>query len=394
MASLYLHIPFCERKCFYCDFYSIEDRSATDRFLTALHREIDLRGEEGKGMTFDTVFFGGGTPSLLTPVQIGVILERLHSGFSIGGDAEITVEANPGTVDAGKLRGYRSLGINRVSIGIQSFDDEELRFLTRIHDSSQAIRCVEDAQKAGFRNFSIDLIYALPGQSVKQWLRTLGRAMQLEPPHISAYGLIVEPGTPLARIVGEQRIVPAGDEREAELYEATMEYLESHGYEHYEVSSYARPGYRSRHNSNYWSHGDYLGFGPSAHSFRRPPGGWTSGIRSWNVKDVAAYCDRLLGNGNPLDEREELTREELYTERIFLGLRSDGLDLDDLRKDFAANPGLDQHDLFEDLLARSLVRRTGSRVRLTPKGFLVCDEICSRVLAGRSPGGTMTGRRE
>jgi oxygen-independent coproporphyrinogen III oxidase len=382
MASLYLHIPFCERKCIYCDFYSIENVSPMEEFLDALDREMLMYAHLGRGVRFETIFFGGGTPSLLTPVQMERILDRLRSSYRVEPDAEITVETNPGTVDGQKLRAYRTLGINRLSIGIQSFHDDELTFLGRIHDSGEAIRCVEDAGRAGFDNINIDLIYSLPGQTMERWRRNLEHAVALGPHHMSAYSLIVEDRTPLARMVAARQVSPNPTDTEADLYDLTMEFLESAGFEHYEVSNYALPGFRSRHNANYWNHSDYLSFGPSAHSFwSRHKQGQSVPRRWWNVANVSHYCTSLRKNELPVASSEVLTSDQLRTERIFLGLRSDGLDLHRLEDDFGVTFSPAHAALIQQLVEeRHLVAEGGGRLRLSPKGYVLCDEICERLV--------------
>ena len=377
MSSLYLHIPFCERKCLYCDFYSVEGIAKMERFLTALHREIDLYGTY-RG-TFDTVFLGGGTPSLLQPDQLRTILAHMRDRFLIASDAEVTLETNPGTVDAEKLAAFRQSGVNRLSVGIQSFDEEELRFLSRIHNASDAIRCVRDARDAGFENISIDLIYSLPSQGRARWERTLEQAMALNPDHVSAYSLIVEENTPLWRMVEEGRVIPNPPDEEAELYEFTMAFMALHGYEHYEVSNYAKPGFRCRHNHAYWSHQNYLGFGPSAHSF------WVGssareGSRWANVPSVEAYCKRLDGSVAPVEFREVVKVKELANERIFLGLRSDGVDIGRMQNDLGVHlTGIQEHMLTQ-LVAEGLAQFENATLRLTPRGYLLCDEIAERMM--------------
>jgi oxygen-independent coproporphyrinogen-3 oxidase len=379
MPSLYLHIPFCEKKCLYCDFYSVENRNSMDDFLSALDREIRMEGPLADGVTFDTVFFGGGTPSVLEPGQLENILHRLHGTFAVSPDAEVTLETNPGTVDLGKLKAYRSLGVNRLSIGVQSFNEEELRFLSRIHDRDQAIRCVDLARRAGFANISLDLIYSLPGQGLERWTENLRRALELGPEHISAYSLIVEDQTPLARMVASGEITPNPAETEASLYEYTMNFLTESGYEHYEVSNYARPGFRSRHNVAYWSHENYLGFGPSAHSFWSSPG-TDSGRRWWNIAGIATYVDRIRGGRLPVASEERLNARELINERIFLGLRSDGVRLAKLEADFRFEFLRRQRDLMHHMVADGLAVVTDGTLRLTSRGYLLCDEISERLL--------------
>jgi oxygen-independent coproporphyrinogen III oxidase len=379
MPSLYLHIPFCEKKCLYCDFYSIENLSPMGDFLMALHQEIDMYRSYGEGVTFETVFLGGGTPSLLDPEQLESILTHLHAAYTIEHDAEITVETNPGTVTAEKLRAYKSLGVNRLSIGVQSFHEDELKFLSRIHDVGQAVQCVDFARAAGFENLSIDLIFSIPGQSLDRWSDNLSRTLELNPEHISAYSLIVEDHTPLAHLVASKQVSPNPLESEAEMYECTMELLGSRGYEHYEVSNYARTGLRSRHNGNYWNHQNYLGFGPSAHSFWKTPG-TLLGRRWWNIAHLSHYCKELLENRLPMVTQEFVKAKELMNERVFLGLRSDGLDLTKFEKEFGVVLSDRHGSTIQQLVKEKYAEFEDQRLRLTPKGFLLCDEISERLL--------------
>jgi oxygen-independent coproporphyrinogen-3 oxidase len=380
VASLYLHIPFCEKKCLYCDFYSIETMSQLEEFLAALTLETELNARRGAGTRFDTVFFGGGTPSLLTPGQLDRILTSLHSHFAIASDAEVTVETNPGTITPKKLEAFRSLGVNRLSIGVQSFNDRELQFLGRIHDSRQAVEALTMARKAGFQNVSIDLIYSLPGQTPGQWMSTLEQGLALDPEHVSAYSLIVEDHTPLSRMVTAGQVSPNPVDAEADLYETTMRVMEQNGFEHYEVSNYAKPGFRSRHNYSYWSHQNYLGFGPSAHSFWRAEDG-RSGERWANVASVSSYCQRLRQREQPLAFREDVGARELVNERLFLGLRSDGIDLEKLKAEFGVSLGSGREATIRELVVERLAVLDSNVLRLTSKGFLLCDEIVGRLMA-------------
>jgi oxygen-independent coproporphyrinogen-3 oxidase len=306
-------------------------------------------------------------------------MRRLHDTFTIDGSAEITLETNPGTVTQERLAAYRSLGVNRLSIGIQSFRREELHFLSRIHDAGQAVACFEMARRAGFDNLSIDLMYSLPGQTQSQWGDTLRRALTLAPEHISAYSLIVEDNTPLARMVAARQVSPNPVETEAALYEYSMSVMEENGFEHYEVSNYAKPGRRSRHNYAYWSHKNYLGLGPSAHAFWRD-GGWASATRWANVANIAAYIERLGRGESPVAFREEILARQLKNERIFLGLRTDGLNMRSYHEDFGACLPADRLLLAEALVRDGRAVNEGETLRLTARGFLVCDEIAARMM--------------
>jgi oxygen-independent coproporphyrinogen-3 oxidase len=374
VPGLYLHIPFCEHKCIYCDFYSIETLDPVDEFIVALKREIAEHPSAGSAELYSTIFFGGGTPSLLEPRVISDLIGLLHKSFHVETDAEITLEANPGTVDSEKLMGYRAAGVNRLSFGIQSFHNDDLRFLTRIHSSEQAIRGVRSAREAGFENVSLDLIFALPGQTMGRWEQNLRQAVELEPSHISAYSLIVEPKTPLFEMVKSRQVSTLPIETEAEQYEFTMQYLHDAGYEHYEVSNYARPGYRSRHNCGYWNHSNYIGFGPSAHSFRE-------NRRWWNTRSVRAYCDALAGGKTPVAGSETLTKTQLLDEAVMLGLRGEGLDLARLRASYGVDLLKRKCSEIEEFKSAGIVVLDGQTLRLTDRGYLLCDEICELLLA-------------
>jgi len=379
LPSLYIHIPFCERKCLYCDFYSVERPDLIEDFLAALAREIALRAPEQDGTAFRTVFFGGGTPSLLTPRQLEWILSRLRAAFQIVTNAEITLEANPGTVHEESLRAFRSLGVNRLSIGIQSFRAEDLDVLGRVHNAADGFRCIDLSRTAGFDNLGIDLIYSIPGQTLEHWEENLRTAADLAPQHLAAYSLIVEEHTPLAHMVHAGTVHTHSTDDDARMYERTMEAFAAHGYEHYEVSNYALPGFRCRHNAAYWGHRDYLGLGPSAHSFRTEAGGRV-GERCWNVADLSRYRERLQGNSLPVAGRERIGIREMVSERIFLGLRSGGLDLAGLAADLGYDLATRQREMVRGMTEADLACAEGGILRLTSKGYLVCDEICGRVL--------------
>ena len=332
--------------------------------------EIKLRAEEKRfNESIETIFFGGGTPSLLQPSEIEKILNLLALHFSIETNAEITLETNPGTVDKKKLKEFQGAGINRMSMGIQSFYDDDLRFLTRIHTASDAKQCVRDAYAAGFSNVSFDLIFSLPQQSLQRWKSNLEQAIELQPTHISCYSLIIEPGTPLFNMVQSKQVTPLDNEHDAELYEWTIDFLTSHGFEQYEVSNFARPHFKCRHNVNYWNHSNYFSFGPSAHSF------WKN-ERWWNVSSIAAYIELLNKRTLPISGGEHLSENKLMEEAVYLGLRSEGIDLEQFRMRFARDLLKDQSSLIPELIQRGHAQVENGRFRLTAKGYLVCDEIC------------------
>ncbi len=375
MAGIYLHIPFCEHKCTYCDFFSVEDRRDEGRLVEALKAEIALVSGHAKRETVGTVYFGGGTPSLLEASVIEEILVLIRSTANVSPDAEITLEANPGTVDDAKLRDFRRVGVNRLSIGIQSFHDRLLKGLTRIHTAQEARSSVEAARAAGFSNVSIDLIFALPGETISEWESDLREAVALRPEHISAYSLIVEEGTPLHTMVAEGTVEPAPLETEARMYESAMAALAHAGYEHYEVSNYARRGFRSLHNSNYWNHSNYLGLGPSAHSF------W-SDRRWWNVRSISAYCDAVEHGMMPVAGREELSRSQLLSEAIMLGLRADGVDLAMLLERYGDDLRTRCSGVIGGLMSDGLARIELGKLALSDKGYLLCDKIVEMLVPG------------
>lgn len=378
MSGIYIHIPFCERKCVYCDFYSIENTDQIDLFVNSILREIQIfKGESEfiKGTCFDTIYFGGGTPSLLKVSQFERILNALYENFSISENPEITIEANPGTVDKEKLSEFKLVGINRLSLGVQSFFDDDLKFLGRIHTSKDAIRCVEFAFESGFENVNVDLIFGLPGQDLERWKKNLFTTINLQVPHISAYNLIVEKGTALYELVRNGKVKLPSDDEQAGLYETTMELLESAGYIHYEVSNYARSGFECKHNLKYWGHENYIGFGPSAHSF------WDN-KRWWNVANLGKYINAIIQGKLPIASFEILSDEKMIEEFIYLGLRSTGINLKKFKEKFAFD--FVDGEIMEELIEmqkNGYVEVNDFKVSLTRRGFLVCDEIAVNLIS-------------
>ncbi len=369
--GIYLHIPFCERKCGYCDFYSVTALQDKGLFIQALLQEIEQVGATvSTTAVFDTIYFGGGTPSLLTPEELASILQTLRKQFTISSDCEITLEANPGTVVESYLAAYRALGVNRLSIGMQSFNEGELRLLERIHSADEALRTFALARKTGFTNISIDLIYALPGQTKKQWKATLEQAVQLQAEHISAYNLIFEEGTPF--YVRKQRglLQAKSEEEELDFFFSTNSYLEKHGYPAYEVSNFARaPQFYSRHNYKYWQHVPYLGFGPSAHSF------W-QGERRANVRSLSTYLARLKSGASAVAFREIIDKATEEFEHIFLRLRTyEGLDTLYFKQHFGRSFYDSYRSTIDLLLSKEFAYWELPYFRLTKKGMAVCDEI-------------------
>jgi len=358
--SIYIHIPFCLRKCAYCDFYSETRLSLIPDYLKALDQEIVLRvplcgssglPSNGLASIIDTVYLGGGTPSLLAVTQIGQVLQTVRDNFRVSPDAEITAEINPGTVDSDYLAGLKETGVNRLSIGVQSFDDAKLVFLGRIHTAEEALKTLDRAETAGFENISLDLIYGVPGETRAAWIKDLKKALGRRPSHISAYMLTLEPGTPLADQVKQRVFIPVGSDMMSLLFQTTSQYLTRNGFEHYEISNFSRGrANRSRHNSRYWDLTSYLGFGPGAHSY-------DGAVRSWNHRSIDGYITDLSSGRLPVEDQETLTLEQKMAEFIMLRLRTlEGLDLDEFQDRFQ----LPFTKRFEIILSRILGENLGS----------------------------------
>ena len=372
-CGVYIHVPFCAKKCAYCDFYSITDLEKIQLYIQSVVDEI--RRVEGLPGSVDTVYFGGGTPSLLEPGQVSQLLDAVCRRFDVAVGAEITLEANPGTVSLEKLSGYRQAGVNRLNIGVQSFSDSSLAFLSRIHSAAQAVQTVGEARSAGFDNIGLDLIYGLPGQSVRQWRMDLQTAVDLRPEHLSCYMLTYEPGARLTRDLKEGRFKALPEGAVAVLYDVTAGYLAERGFPQYEVSNFSTStATRSRHNQKYWIHAPYIGLGPSAHSF-------VEGRRSWNIRSVDAYLQRIRSNQPTADGAECLERHQLMMETVYLRLRCvDGIHIAIFEDRF----DVDFKTLFSPLLheyaSLSYLEVVNGCCRLTRRGMLFSDGIASRFI--------------
>ncbi len=370
--SLYIHIPFCEHKCIYCDFYSITITDNLSRFLSALKKEISEFSNYFKNTEIQSVFLGGGTPSLLSAKQIDEILSTICHYSNLGEGVEITLETNPGTVDLQKLKEFKKLGINRLSIGVQSFNDMELKFLTRIHDGKSAIKTIEDANRVGFDNINLDLIFNLPKQTQSIWEKNLQTALALPVKHISTYSLILERGTILNKLVSEKKILINNDDFDASLYEFTMEYLSAKGFNQYEVSNFCKTGYECIHNLTYWHHKNYIGFGPSAHSFYKNK-------RWWNCSGVKQYINKITQTGNAVCGSEKLSDDKLLDEYVMLALRSNGLNLKKLENIYGNGWFMQNREYLNHLKRNNFVIEKDNFIKFTPKGYLLCDEILQKL---------------
>jgi oxygen-independent coproporphyrinogen-3 oxidase len=377
-AGLYIHIPFCLKKCPYCDFYSITDLSLQAAFLDALASEMNMIRELDE--EFDTLYLGGGTPSVMDIKAIDNIIKTAHQCFNILSNAEITLEVNPGTVTLEQLKGYRQAGVNRINIGIQSFNSANLEFLERIHSAKEAKMAVKWAEKSGFENVGLDLIYGIPSQTTSSWLMDLLSAVEFHPQHLSCYMLSFEPGTPMHKDLQNKVFNPLSEHLVCEFFETTQSFLKASGYVQYETSNFAheiidQSGVKSaqpnisRHNLKYWNFFPYIGLGPSAHSFIEPQ-------RFWNHSNVKKYIHELSTGRLPREGRESLSREQLMIEAVYLGLRqAKGIVVDIFDKKF----GVDFRAMFtgviSDLEEKGLVKMSQNRCALTPKGMLYLDSI-------------------
>ena len=324
MAGLYIHIPFCKKRCLYCDFFSTTQLERREEYVQAVLRELEQRKDEA-GEPIRTIYIGGGTPSTLS-IELTTAINQLITSYQ---PAEYTIEVNPGDVTKEYLQGLRSLGLNRLSMGVQSFQDELLQLIGRRHNARQAIEAVKIAQEAGFDNISIDLMYALPTQSMEQWKADIETALSLGIQHVSCYGLMYEEGTALTKMLEEGQIEAIDEDTENAMYDMLCDQLQQAGFVHYEVSNFALPGYEAKHNSAYWDHTPYIGIGAGAHSFIPP-------VRSWNPSDLDAYISGITAQ-NLQRESETLTKDDLYNERMMLGLRTNrGVTKSLIRKDISA----------------------------------------------------------
>jgi len=360
-AGLYVHVPFCSGKCAYCDFYSITDLARVEDWLKAVIREARLAGPAFD--RFDTIYLGGGTPSILGERVLTRLLEGLRRELRFTSKPEITLEANPENVHCGSLAAFRRAGIHRMSLGIQSLDSETLRVLGRRHTAGRAEQALKEALDAGFVSVGADLIYGVPGQTPSRWMEGLESVLRIGPHHISCYELTLSPHTALGRRHATGRFPLPDDDTLTALFLQTSRCLQREGYVHYEVSNYARPGHESRHNRKYWRRVPYLGLGPAAHSFR-PPTRW------WNPHSVDTYCNRLARNRRPEEGRETLTEDQEVLERLGLGFRTrEGVDVSD------PSLGVQADRLATELEQAGLVLRRGSRVCATIRGYLVADSL-------------------
>ncbi len=370
-GGVYIHVPFCCSKCFYCDFYSLAGREELiERYIECLEREVRRVTAGSLSWLVDTLYLGGGTPSLLPPAGVERLIRALDDTLGLASVTEITLEANPGEAPVKRLRDYRRLGVNRLSLGIQSFDPAILDFLGRAHGPEDSGKAFAAARQAGFDNISVDLIFNVPGQSLDQWQADLGKVLELEPEHVSVYSLTVEDGTGLAEAVNAGEVIMPAEETDYRMFTVTRELLAAGGYSAYEVSNFAQEGRTCRHNLHYWRIEPYLGLGPAAHGFdgRR---------RYWNVRDLDEYLRRVAAGESPRSGSEKLTGEQLANERLAFGLRlAEGVSVTD-------GLGFGSSGAFRRQFAAQLqhwsgkVELSGTQLRATPTGVLFLDSLAT-----------------
>ena len=374
MAGIYIHIPFCKQACNYCNFHFSTSLQLKDELIAAMIKEIHLVTEKANHSSekelCETIYFGGGTPSLLSIKELNNILASLYSKFEIAKDAEITLEANPDDITAEKLQLWKKVGINRLSIGVQSFLDQELVWMNRAHSSADSLRCIDEIKNAGFSDYSIDLIYGSPLLNNQEWLNTIDTVINKNIPHISCYALTVEPKTALHKMIAQNKKESVDAEKQAEQFVLLMNQMEQAGYEHYEISNFSKPGKRSKHNSSYWQGKKYYGFGPAAHSY--------DGIkRKWNVSNNALYIQSLKKNSIPSEE-ETLTSTQSINEYIMTSLRTiEGLDLEKINSLFGTNHVNQLLNASKIYIQSEKIIQQNNRLILTKQGKLFADGIAA-----------------
>ena len=369
MAGIYIHIPFCKKACHYCNFHFSTSQNLMQQMVQTICKEAMLRNDY---LTDDiaTIYFGGGTPSLLTNDDLRFTIDKLRSLFKVDADAEITLEANPDDITEEKLSQWKQAGINRLSIGVQSFFNDDLIWMNRAHNAEQAYKSILLAKQFGFENITIDLIYGTPTLSDENWMRNIEKALHLHIPHLSCYALTVEPNTALQKMIHQHKKENVDAEKQSRHFEILMQRLNEAGYEHYEISNFAKPGFRSRHNSSYWRGAHYLGLGPSAHSY--------NGVsRQWNISNNALYIKSINENVVPF-EREELSSTQKINEYIMTSLRTmEGLSLQKIKQLHCEKTSADILSEAEKFIHREWMKNENDFLILTEKGKLFADGIAA-----------------
>ena len=375
-SGIYIHLPICKSRCIYCDFYSQTDPDLEGRIIESLLSEIELTARKYSSFSAQTIYLGGGTPSCFADENIEKLLHAAISNFASPAEnlKEITIEMNPDAVDLDKLNNYKDFGINRISLGLQSFDDKVLQFLMRRHNAEQSLNSIELIKESGFTNFSIDLIFAIPNQTIPQFKESLETAINLKPPHISLYCLTYEQGTELNKMLNSGAVAALSDDTQTEMFREAIVMLKNAGYRQYELSNFALPGHECRHNLIYWKMGDYLGFGPSAHSLYQK-------ARWGNYPDLKKYADSLKSEELPRFSKEQLSSERQAEEYLMLSLRLDeGADLRRYQKISGIDLIRSKKPIIKGLLQRGPAEINNDRLRLTLDGIMVADEIIAQLI--------------
>jgi len=372
LAGIYIHIPFCRQACTYCNFHFSTTLDRKDQLLNALREEIILTTQSKLPETIiETIYFGGGTPSLLSPREINDILLTVKQNFTVNKDAEFTLEANPDDINNGILEQWLQMGINRLSLGVQSFNEAELKWMNRAHNASQSLQSIDYILAAGFSNFSVDLIYGSPLLSNEDFIKNIQRVLSKNIPHVSAYALTVEPKTALFSMISKKKTEPVDEAKQSEQFDILVKRMEDAGYEQYEISNFAKPGFRSRHNSSYWQGKPYYGFGPSAHSFDG------NNIRRWNIANNALYIKSLEQKIIPFEE-EKLTLIQQLNERIMISLRTmEGLDLEKVKLDFGENYAETILMNARKYLDENKLSISNAKLALTKEGKFFADGVAA-----------------
>jgi oxygen-independent coproporphyrinogen III oxidase len=373
-AGLYIHIPFCKKLCLYCDFYSrLAKPGEIDNYIDAISVEAAAR-DDFAGYSFDTVFLGGGTPSIMNPAQITRLFDNLNRSLNIRPGAEVTIECNPSSIDKERLQAYRDCGINRISLGVQSFNDRHLEKLGRLHDSQEAMAAFDLIRRAGFDNASIDLIYGLPEQSLEEWESDLSQAIEISPEHISAYNLIIESGTPFGAMYADGKLELPSEETQSAMYDLLNSRLNSAGFSRYEISNFARPGRECRHNLKYWHLEPYLGLGPAAVSF-------DGASRRKNTEDLDSYLLTASNGKPPSHQIEPLSSDSLRNETIMMSLRlSEGLSLEYIQRQFNYDLYQAKRSAIESLVISGYLTLQDDVIQLTSKALFLSDEIIIKLI--------------
>ena len=367
MAGIYIHIPFCKQKCTYCDFhFSTSYQSYYDSMIACLQKELIARKDELENQVIETIYFGGGTPSLLNVAELEKLIQTVNEEYNCAENLECTLEANPDDITLQEVEAWKSAGINRLSIGIQSFDPEDLLWMNRAHSADEGLNCIRLAQQAGIENISLDLIYGLPNMANDRWMKQINQAIELNVTHISAYCLTVEEKTALHQLVKKKQIQPASNEQQSEQFDLLISTLKNAGFEHYEISNFAKPGFISKHNSNYWKGIHYLGIGPSAHSF-------DGKARSWNIANNQQYI-RLINASEIVFEKEILSLKDQFNELLLIGLRTSwGVDMTALQEKLTFSEEFKRN--LSDFQSKDWLKIVDNQIILTDEGKHWADFI-------------------